>query len=290
MRRVRYSELRAFMWCRRNWLNAYYLGLVPKGGEDSGDRPPGTRHIGTLVHKDLEAYYRGLTTAPGEFARAEKPPVSAQFQKEWDNAYEMARIMATGYGKWLADEGHDQGETTLEVEYEMTLPFPDLGITLVMHTDRIFKDAWGEVGIEDTKSVDNLLKDDTFAVDWQLLTYIVGAQANGIPASYARHNMLKRNKQTARANPPFYGRVEMRPNAEQLTAHRSHLHAALSDMRNVMLDLERDGVYSPVCYPSPGKDCSWRCDFKAICAMHDDGSDLAGVRETIYQLKETTNV
>lgn len=275
----RWSELKKFKRCRRSWYNGYVLNL--RKPEFSGEAAPRVkRDAGTLFHKDLlEHYYRGETAAPGAWLRTQTPPVSAAYGKEWQDTYTLAQIMLDGYGEWLADEGMDMGERTLGTEVEYVV---DLGpVNLTVHIDRLVMDeTFDRLIVEDLKTVDSLSKGESFAVDEQLLTYAwVTEQIHGRPVSACRHRMARRVKRTARATPPFYGEVEINPNRAQMDAIESHIRATVTDMLRVLGD---NGPF----YPNVTGDCSWDCDFLPICAMHDDGSDLAGVRQELYIKRE----
>lgn len=280
-RTFRYSEIRRFQRCRRSWYNGYHLGLrLP---EFDGERKPGKQHNGTLVHADLEAYYNGETAAPGDYHRQQAAPESEQFQKEWDEIYNLSQIMLDGYGEWLEEEGADQGEVTWGTEVEIDMPLSN-DVTVQMHIDRIVHDpVFDRYIIEDTKTVDTLAKDVTFAMDWQLLTYALGAQRQlGLNIAECRHSMLRRVKRTARAKPPFYGRVSITPSEDQLKSQWAMLEGVTSDMVATANALDQGVGHHVVAYPNPTRDCSWDCDFTAICGMHDDGSDLSGVRNELY--------
>ena len=118
---IRFSEVRNFQDCKRSWMNGYYLQLMKP--EFDGDTKPSKADIGTYVHKDLEQFYNGATSRPGEFHATVAVPESAEHQKEWDAAYRMASVMLEGYDEWLNAEGHDAGETTIATELELEVPF-----------------------------------------------------------------------------------------------------------------------------------------------------------------------
>ena len=55
-----------------------------------------------------------------------------------------------------------------------------------------------------------------------------------------------------------------------------------------MLQLEKalDDGESPmhVAYPTPHNDCSWKCEFRAVCPMFDDGSHAEGVIASAFKV------
>lgn len=285
---IRYSEIRAFQRCRRKWLNGYVLGLrLPEF--DGEYEPKIKRDAGTLVHADLERYYNGDSPVPGVWLKTQDP-TGGTFAAEWSKVFDLAQIMLDGYAQWLLEEGFDQGERTHGTEVEVDVPMGAMlgdEVVLRVHIDRIVEDLdFGGFIIEDTKTVDSIDKDSSFDIDWQLRTYVLAARdILGLNVIAARHNMLRRVKRTARATPPFYARTSVILSDEILASHERALRGVLTDIIQTYHDLENGGV-DYVAYPNPTKDCSWDCDFLPICAMHDDGSDLSGVRETLYIKRE----
>lgn len=294
-RYIRFSEVRNWQDCRRSWMNGYFLNLTKP--EFSGEVKPSKANVGTYVHADLESYYNGTTDRPGDFHRSVPVPASEMFQKEWDNYHRLAQVMLDGYGEWLEEEGLDQGEETLFTEKEIDLPFGEMHgdrVFLQMHVDRIVRDTdFDRIIIEDTKTVDSLSKDSSFAIESQLLTYTLGVQdVLGLPVAECRHNMLRRVLRSARATPPFYGRESITPSATQLENHRIQLQGILSEIVLGYQALEAGGNHQAIAPPHPTGTCSWKCQFLPICCAHDDGSDLDGMRQALYiqrEKKETSN-
>lgn len=283
-RRIRYSEIKKFMRCRRSWLNGYYYNLGTP--EYSGDTKPSTASTGTLVHAALEHHY--FTGGdPVEFLQAQEMP-GGTYAADWIKTYTLATRMVEGYVEWLAETGEDAGEHTVGCEIELEV---DMGIingdpvSLVVHIDRLIYDAtWNRWIIDDTKTVDSLKKGLEFDIDLQGLTYAwVVREALGITVAEFRHTMLRRVLRTAKAVPPFYHREPMTINAHQFAAQERHLRGVLCDMISVYQQIDADpSRHQDVCYPNPTKDCVWDCDFLPICGMHDDGSDIQGVRQALY--------
>lgn len=283
----RYSEMRRFKRCRRSWLDGYVLGW--RKPEFSGDYKPTKANTGTLVHSDLEAYYSGQTSAPGEFHRTQTPPVSESFGKEWTEVYLLAQIMLDGFAEWLTEEGQDQGESTLFTEKALEVPLGTVlgdNVSIAVHIDRVVLDeTFNRYIVEDFKTVDSLTHGVQFATDEQLLTYAWAVQEGlGLPVAECRHTSFRRVKRSARATPPFYGREGITPTPDLLRNHVAAMLATAEDMVRCLQD-PRPEVF----YPNNTRDCSWDCDFLAVCAMHDDGSDLEAVMPELYvqRSKET---
>lgn len=286
-RLIRYSEIRNWQDCHRSWMNGYYLGLTTP--EFSGDSKPSKAEVGTWVHADLESYYNAPvgTARPGDWHRTVPVPVSENWQTEWDKAHRLAQVMLDGYAEWLEETGVDAGEVTWGTEVELEIPLGVIegdNVTVITHIDRIVHDTtFDRWIIEDTKTVDQVAKDAVFAIESQLLTYTLAVQHNlGVPVAECRHNMLRRVLRTARATPPFYERTSITPSAAQLESHELALRSLTREIVLAYQALEAGADHRYIAPPHATRDCSWKCKFLPICAMHDDGSDLDGVRQALY--------
>ena len=279
--RIRNSEVSCFRDCRRKWLNQYVLNLTNEG--DRLSREPGKNDIGTYVHSFLECHYGGKVCSVAGF-QDEIDEARSPFATEWSAALNLAYTMYQGYGPWCDEEGHDQSEDTIATE--RTLEWEIMpGVFLTGQIDRTVWDTqWDLYIIEDYKTVDSLVKGPQFQVDTQLLTYVLLANKNGYPCSDARHTMLRRVKRSAKAKPPFYGRAEVTFNEDQLAAHERALRVTVGEMLAIRAVAESGNT--DVCYPNPTKDCSWKCPFLGICAAHDDGSDIDGLRAELFTVRE----
>lgn len=290
---VRYSEIKRFKRCRRSWMNGYFLGL--RQPEFSGEHAPKLkRDAGTLVHRDLEAYYNGETSAPGEYLRTAERVTSdnPEYAADWVATYALAQIMLDGFGEWLEEEGHDVGEETwgTEVEVKYRVDTEEGPCLLVCHIDRIVKDTlFDRIIIDDTKTVDTLEKGGQFAVEEQLLTYALVASGDpergglGLTVSECRHTMLRRVKRTARAKPPFYGRESIYPSTDQIHSTFLSTQAVLTEILQARQNLAAGLPHQAVAYPNSHRDCSWDCDFLPICQAHDEpDTDLDGLRQALY--------
>lgn len=284
--KIRNSEIACFRECRRKWMNQYILNLTNESGEDRFARPPGTNATGTYAHAMLEAHYEDAPLRPVPVAQeaAAEIPEDSPFAEEWREALGLAEIMVDGYLEHATDEGWDQGEDTHGTEVSLEWEIMP-GVFVTGKVDRIVHDTtWDRYIIEDYKTVQTLEKGPQFQVDTQLLTYVLLANKNGIPCNDARHTMLRRVKRSARAKPPFYARAEVTFSDTQLAAHERALTVTVGEMLALRAVVESGNA--DVCYPNPTKDCSWKCPFIQICAAHDDGSDIAGLRAELFTVRE----
>lgn len=290
VRHIRFSEIIRFKGCRRSWMNGYYHGMTKP--HDPLLPQSGKRDVGTIVDVAIRNLYHGdvplldtWETFHGEALNS--PAVGPDgLSPEWQDVFDLTHRMLEGYQEWLEDTGEDAGERTVGTEIELEVPIGNFNgddVFLTCHIDRVLIDAFGAWVIEDTKTVDTFAKDQTFAIDDQLLTYAWAWNRLGLPrVSRVRHNMLRKVKRTARAKPPFYKRTAVNLNDEQLDAHTLKLLGSLRDMVHVYQALDEGTPHQMVAYPRPSKDCSWWCDFESICVAHDDGTDVDALRNELY--------
>lgn len=300
-RYIRWSETQRFKWCRRSWLNGYYLGLTK--APDPAKPATGQRDEGTICDLAIRSYYHGDVPPLETWARLRAEQAEAcggELTPEWEKAYSLTERMLEGYTEWLEEEGADAGEKTVGAEVELTIPLGEIygdDVFLIIHIDRIVIDLWGEWVIDDTKTVATFEKDEVFAIDDQLTTY-AWAWSKLFPERPIRragHTMLRKVKRTGTAKPPFYKRERINFTQSQLYAAGSKIYGVIEDMVRVYQELDRLVNYAlgdgdPLslrvpgsAYPSPGRDCGWRCDFLPICTSHDDTDvDIAGLRSEMY--------
>lgn len=300
----RTTEIRKFKRCRRShWLGYRKdgIGYMPNYRDSDDIEGSGRREGGTAVHAGLQAVYSGgdwrqaihawadsylytVEDGDGEAIARQLPP---GIVKQRD----LALIMVEGYVDWLRETGADAGERTLWVERRINFPVGVIRghqVYVSSKIDRMVQDTHtGEYVVEDHKTVQSLDIGAQLAVDDQLLTYVTAARFEGLVVPRMRHNMLRTVKRTARATPPFYGRVEMPVNDEQLDHHWTHLTTVLDRMVEETITLaEHPELHHRYAEPFPTKDCSWDCPFIGVCPMMDDGSDWEGVLGAMYRTND----
>lgn len=305
------SEVQTFKRCRRKWWLKWYRNLEVKV-ED----PTGARALGNRVHRALKALYvpagqtpqdprdaleraitddwTKLTKAVAEQGWGEPPATLVdQFQKDTS----LERAMVEGYVEWLAETGADRGlevvapETYVEVDLEVPGP-AGRPTKLIGKLDvRLIRESDGVRLFMDHKSVGDLTRPvKTVHIDEQMLHYhliewlkfLQGEEE--MRCDGAIYNMLRKVKRTAKANPPFYGRVEVRHNERELTSFRTRLIGTIQQMAVVRdrLDAGEDPLL--IVFPTPTSNCSWDCDFFAVCPMFDDGSRVEDALEAQYRV------
>jgi hypothetical protein len=97
-------------------------------------------------------------------------------------------------------------------------------------------------------------------------------------------NMLRKVKRSARANPPFFKRAEVRFNEHQLTSAWYRVMAIINDIEAVTARLDAGESHYTAAYPRPNGDCSWKCEFYPVCGLFDDGSRAEDMLISLYQV------
>lgn len=285
------SELRTFKRCPRKWYLAYYRGLKLRD-----ESLVGPRAIGLRVHLALAAYYSQghdpvdtlhATVADDERRLPDDPTVAKQFQSE----AELARIMIEGYLEWLRETGRDQGLKLVATEEIVEVPFPAVeGVVLVGKLDqRIEREIDGARLFNDFKTVGSLLA-KTLHMDEQMLHYhlleLLDLKERGIEGQHTAgglYTMLRKVKRTPAAKPPFYDRVEVPHNIHELRNYYIRVLGEITDIIEKRKRLDAGEDHRLVAYANPTSDCSWDCDFFAVCPLFDDGSAAEAMLETVYR-------
>lgn len=291
IKRISNSELRAFKTCRRNW----YLGHVRKLKRRRYNLV-GPAQLGTRVHSALEAYY-GLEGQSGRQAAMKSLDDQLHFELEaapdqMDDIlkeHELAAIMIEGYCNWLEETGADMDLEVIEAEQVLESESPVDGVHLIGKQDLVVqKRSTGDRGFMDHKTVTSFGQmTGTLGLDEQARMYALMRQLldpQGAPMRFQTWNMLKKVKQTSRAKPPFYERAEIYINDPELRSFWDRLYGEITDLVRVEEQLAAGADHHVVAYPTPTRDCSWRCPFFDVCAMLDDeNSDAEYLLESMYE-------
>lgn len=294
------SEIQTFKRCRRKWWLTYYRELRLKRKEVVGPRAIGTRiHLALSGHysdeqldafeilEDTIAYDRAILSEGTDIEALDT------FDKEAD----LARAMLEGFMEWVSEEGIDDGLEVVGNEEVVEVPLGminttnviligkmDLRVRRTIDNARLFLD-W--------KTVQNLTTPTkTLHLDEQMLYYhlleYLDALACGTAdvhefAAGGLYSMLRKVKRSAKATPPFYGRVEVRHNIHELRSFYIRVFGeatAIIELRD-MLDAGAD--HRQVAFPSPRSECAWDCDFILVCPMFDDGSAAEELLAEYYE-------
>ncbi len=239
--------------------------------------------LGSRVHGALEMFYRdGLDLIESYNALLDDDVVIAE--AEWMNVDlvksegEMGRIMLEGYLDWIAEEGIDSEYDIISNEETLEMPLLDGEVVLRGKLDqRIRRKADGVRLIRDFKTVGQSFEvyARTLHLNEQVLTYMtLEAYHNkeGDRSEGAEFILLKKNKRTAAAKPPFYQREEILHNDFTLRSFYQRLHGTVTEIMNTKRWLTEGVDHRLVAAPHPTGECPWKCQFFSICGMFDDGS------------------
>jgi hypothetical protein len=302
-RRFSNSELATWKWCKRSWMLRHYreLGLLR---ED----PVSAAGLGTLVHLGLETWYaapagqrdaEACLEAVRERVKAdillfeERPEKVVKINKQG----KLAVTMLEGYFEWLEETGADSELEIISAEESVDLPVPGLpGVRLLGKLDvRVKRHIDGARLFVDHKTVQSIDQTASMAYmqpqfrHYHLLEYLkfLDDQAKGLTETYERTdgvivNMLRKVGRTAAAKPPFYGREEVHHNVTVMRNHWTQVVGIILEILEAREALDNGADHHEVCPPSPSRDCEWRCIFRPICPMFDDGGDPEAVIRFSY--------
>jgi hypothetical protein len=283
MRQVTNSEIQTFKQCRRSW----YLGYVRRLRKRSADGQEQAARTGTLVHDALEAYYKGQSPDSVLFDLAKRrnnDPDAEQYAK----TYDLAHSMVEGYFDWLETTGADIGLEIHAVEEHLTCPAPkpyEDTVELLGKMD--FQARRGdELLLVDHKTV--LSFDQTISelpMNEQSRYYAVLQRRNHPEQALqgAIWNMLRKVRRGPRSKPPYFARYEMSWNDDQLRVFWRRIGGEIGEMMRAEERLLSGEDHHVVAYPTPSKDCSWRCPFVTVCAhMDDPRTDAESLLEHLY--------
>lgn len=277
------SEVQLYKTCKRSWFIQYYLCRSPREHSVTG-----ATNLGTKVHAALEGYYNpSMRLSPAEALTAfrhmyeldeqSNPEASEELWKE----HELGALMLSGYFHWLKETGADQNLEVVAVEREIIVPMtPE--VSLRGRLDMIVRDRHaGSLMFLDHKTCLPFLTVDYLDRDEQSKFYMMlqrlDPKAKDLWCDGGIFNMLKKSKQTAKATPPFYKRETVRHNADTLNSMYKRTYQVVNEIVDMRKELDEGVDFQQVAYPSPGKDCVWRCPAASgLCAIMDDGSDWQG--------------
>jgi len=267
---VRQSELKRWLRCRRAAYWQYTEGWIkPTKDKD-------VRGVGTHFHGLMAEYY------------------GHEKSVELDNNFNpddvaTSQVMYDTYVSEMEESGMDIGQTTVAVEKRMhTLAIPvsdDVRYKVSCQVDHVYKDEalYGSPLIgQDHKTSSAFF--NTSTNDFQLMTYAVVLHDNDFPVEYMEHNIVKRNKRTVRAKPPYVQRNRIRVTEEALAMWWNYLRTICTEHFNA--HESSVDISSAYLYPNPDNTCTWGCDFVDVCSMVEEGEDYTDVLQTEYQLKE----
>jgi RecB family exonuclease len=288
--RLSNSEIQVFKDCRRKWWLSYYRRLRPREQNMTG-----ALALGSRVHEALDMYYSKeipLLDAHAQLVEKDRTLLIADFRdtSDLDSEAELGRIMLEGYLDWVEENGIDAELEMISTEEIIRMPLFDGAIELQGKLDmRVRRKADGVRMFRDFKTVGSTFADftSTAQMNEQILTYMMLETAQnkeGDRSEGGIFTMLKKVKRTANARPPFYEQLEVRHNVFTLRSFWQRIHGTITDMMRVKTSLDEGAAHQSVAYPSPSRDCKWKCQFYSICPMIDDGSAAEAAIEQLYEV------
>ena len=290
VRHVTNSELQTFKECRRKWFLGYHKRLTKKI-----ERSAGPLKLGSRVHECLAEYYTGSDPVAFHAKCIERDrallaeDILPEELKLFESEAVLGQLMLEGYLEWLQETGADQGLTAISAETKLSSP---LGVTdgqgrpvhLLGKLDlKVRREMDGAVLVLDHKTSQSFRAVyETLVIQEQFLTYQLlerlriteDPESTSPPATGSIVSVLRKVKRSASAKPPFYGREEVHHSDAELRNFYYRLHAEVAQILSVEAALAAGGDHRFVCYPSPSRDCTWKCSFFAACHMFEDGSDV----------------
>ena len=274
------SEIQTFKDCRRRWWLTYYRRLKPKMKDYTG-----ALALGSRIHEALDRHYStgiDLLDAHAELIKEDikKMTDANRDTSSLETEAELGRVMLEGYLEWVELEGIDAELEMISTEEILERPMMDGKVILQGKIDmRVRRKIDGARMIRDFKTVGGSFADfgAMAHMNEQVKTYMLLDEAqeqdeDGARTDGAIFTMLRKVKRGAYAKPPFYDQIEVRHNRFTLRAFLEQLEGTFEDMLRVRDALDAGGSHYKNAYPTPTKDCKWKCQFFAICPLFDDGS------------------
>jgi hypothetical protein len=243
----------------------------------------GALALGTRVHAALDEYYAQgvpLLVAHSELVDKDRLILESEMRDttNLDSEAELGRIMLEGYLQWVEENGIDSELDIVSTEEKIIVPLFNGDVELQGKLDmRVRRKIDGVRMFRDFKTVGGSLSEfaNLAPMNEQVLTYMLLEQMKEGEENRSEggiFTMLKKVKRTARAVPPFYDQIEVRHNIFTLRSFWDRIHGVIADLMRVRKALDDGESHSLVAYPSPTRDCKWKCPFFSICTMFDDGS------------------
>ena len=282
------SEIQTFKDCRRKWWLTYYRRLKPKQVKFTGPLALGSR-----VHEALDQYYTNgtpLLDVHSKLIEIDRELImeDGRDPSELDNEADLGRIMLEGYLDWVEEEGIDNELEMISTEEILNMPMFNGEVQLTGKLDmRVRRKADGVRMFRDFKTVGGSFDQfySTAHMNEQILTYMLlenHANGEGERSEGGLFTLLKKVKRTANAKPPFYDQFEVRHNIFSLRSFWQRIHATVTDLMRVKTALDEGTAHQAVAYPTPSRDCTWKCPFFSMCPMFDDGSAVEDAIDNLF--------
>lgn len=209
---------------------------------------------------------------------------------------DLAARMIEGYIEWLEETGADEGLEVVSTEQILEAELYPGGPVVRSKCDRRVRDhslPGAPIRILDEKTVQNLsdlpklMRLETQFKHYMLVERLQPDAGSAELTTGAILSMLRKVKRTKSAKPPFYGREDVYHTDDEL---RAYWHEVLNEILDIEAMEDRlDGTAEEdqhfVAYPTPTRDCTWRCDYFVPCTMMDQRrGDAEAVLQWSYEL------
>lgn len=276
--RLSNSEIQTFKDCRRRWWLTYYRRLKPRQTEYTG-----ALALGSRIHAALDDYYANgtpLLQSHEKLVEADRQILLDDYRDitTLEGEAELGRIMLEGYLEWVEENGIDAELEIVSTEETIIAPLFNGEVELQGKLDmRVRRKADGVRMFRDFKTVGGSLSDfaNLANMNEQILTYMLLEATKTDEKERSDggiFTMLKKVKRTAKATPPFYDQIEVRHNVFTLRSFWNRIHGTITDLMRVRKALDAGEDHAFHAYPSPSRDCKWKCQFYTVCTLIDDGS------------------
>lgn len=300
------TKINDWQQCKRKWWLRWYRELTTD--EDFTD----VRNTGIRVHEALAGWYvpEGMERQdPRDVLRAaikrdwnrtlqQKQVVAGTERydalvKKWESTAVLERAMVEGYMEWLVETGADSEFIVVGSELEVAVNMLDPGSGMTVQARgvvdaKIQRKVDGARLFIDHKTVGDFERATRFLkmrnqmLHYHLIEWLSTVEGEG-RCDGALYNMLRRVKRTAKAKPPFYQRKAVPHSELQVRAYRARLLGETRSMARAEKLLEAGVPHHIAVPPSPSDDCSWKCEFAAVCPMFDDGSRAEDMLAVVYR-------
>jgi hypothetical protein len=257
----------------------------------------GALALGTRIHAALDDYYANgtnLLTAHNNLVNTEKAVLLEKFLdvSELEKEAELGHIMLEGYLQWVEENGIDAELEMISTEEIITAPLFNGEVELTGKLDmRVRRKGDGVRMFRDFKTVGGSLGDfaNLAPMNEQILTYML-LEATTVDETERSDGgiftMLKKVRRSAAARPPLYDQIEVRHNIFTLRSFWDRIHGTITDLMRVRTALDKGESPAFHAYPSPSRDCKWKCKFYSVCTLVDDGSASEQAISEMYEVAD----
>lgn len=292
------SEVQTFKQCKRKWYLGYYRELAP-----ITEKMTGALRTGGRVHEALEGYYvpdgmersdpvqvlrdvqkRDLAVLNHQYDPDAGVAVPTDVEDEILKAFSLELAMITGYMQWIAESGEDAYLKIVAPEQTLEVPFDVRDVTVLVK-------LIGKLDVRAIRLSDGrrMFIDHKTAADFNRFEQTAGQSEQPLHymllemldrpydnpnslTTVAMYNLLRKVKRTGTAKPPFYKRLPIERNMHEVMGYADKLVYVIQDIWRLTQELNAISPATYAAYPSPGDQCSWKCEFNRLCPLMDDGS------------------